>query len=118
MDTMKAQGGIQMLLNAEQDAQQIIASARNVKMARLRQAHDEAEREVTNYRTQLEADYQKQISEVIRKLVVQCSGSSDSSVKRLEAETDTRIRKMKEASSRVSPDVVSMLIRHITTVRT
>ncbi|XP_031114773.1 V-type proton ATPase subunit G1-like [Ipomoea triloba] len=110
MDTMKAQGGIQMLLNAEQDAQQIIASARNVKMARLRQAHDEAEREVTNYRTQLEADYQKQISE--------CSGSSDSSVKRLEAETDTRIRKMKEASSRVSPDVVSMLIRHITTVRT
>nr|GMD59185.1 V-type proton ATPase subunit G-like [Ipomoea batatas] len=108
MDTMKAQGGIQMLLNAEQDAQQIIASARNVKMARLRQAHDEAEREVTNYRTQLEADYQKQISD----------GSSDSSVKRLEAETDTRIRKMKEASSRVSPDVVSMLIRHITTVRT
>nr|GMD53058.1 V-type proton ATPase subunit G-like [Ipomoea batatas] len=65
MDTMKAQGGIQMLLNAEQDAQQIIASARNVKMARLRQAHDEAEREVTNYRTQLEADYQKQISEVL-----------------------------------------------------
>ncbi|XP_019184444.1 PREDICTED: V-type proton ATPase subunit G1-like [Ipomoea nil] len=110
MDTMKAQGGIQMLLNAEQDAQQIIASARNVKMGRLRQAHDEAEREVANYRSQLEADYQKQISE--------CSGSSDSSVRRLEAETDTRIRKMKEASSKASPDVVAMLIRHITTIRT
>lgn len=35
MDTMKAQGGIQMLLNAEQDAQQIIASARNGKVGSL-----------------------------------------------------------------------------------
>lgn len=36
-----------------------------VKMARLKQAKDEAEREVMNYRSQMEADYQKSISEVL-----------------------------------------------------
>lgn len=31
MDSMKGQGGIQMLLTAEQEAQQIVAGARNCK---------------------------------------------------------------------------------------
>lgn len=31
MDSMKGQGGIQMLLTAEQEAQQIISSAKNRK---------------------------------------------------------------------------------------
>lgn len=33
-------------------------------MARLRQAKDEAEREVDHYRAHLEAEYQKKVSEV------------------------------------------------------
>lgn len=33
-------------------------------MARLRQAKDEAEREVAHYRAHLEAEYQKKVSEV------------------------------------------------------
>ncbi|CAH9112950.1 unnamed protein product [Cuscuta europaea] len=111
MDTInKAQGGIQMLLTAEQEAQQIIASARNVKMARLRQAHEEADKEVADYRAQLEAEYQRQICE--------SSGSSGSIVKRLEAETETKIEKLKETASKVSPDIVSMLIKSVTTVKT
>lgn len=35
-----------------------------VKMARLKQAKDEAEREVAHYRAHLEAEYQKKVSEV------------------------------------------------------
>lgn len=88
---MRGQGGIQMLLTAEQEAQQIVSAARNctndsnscllqenhymfhflfslhnfsVKMTRLRQAKEEAEREVANYRSHQESEHQKKISEV------------------------------------------------------
>ncbi|KAL3513372.1 hypothetical protein ACH5RR_026089, partial [Cinchona calisaya] len=63
MDAMQGQGGIQMLLSAEQDAQQIVSTAKNNKMARLRQAKEEAENEVGQYRAHLEAEYQRNISE-------------------------------------------------------
>ncbi|PIN13437.1 Vacuolar H+-ATPase V1 sector, subunit G [Handroanthus impetiginosus] len=110
MDPMRGQGGIQMLLTAEHEAQQIVTAARNLKMARLKQAKEEAEREVANYRSHLEAEYQKHISE--------SSGSSDSTVKRLEAETEAKIQRLKESASKVSPEVVQMLLKYITTVRT
>ncbi|KAJ4966948.1 hypothetical protein NE237_018797 [Protea cynaroides] len=63
MDSMKGQGGIQMLLTAEQEAQQIVTSARNLKMKRLKQAKDEAEKEASQYRAHLEAEHQKNVSE-------------------------------------------------------
>ncbi|KAE8723395.1 V-type proton ATPase subunit G [Hibiscus syriacus] len=91
MDAFKGQGGIQMLLTAEQEAQQIVSSARNsdqnvtlVKMARLKQAKEEAEKEVALYRSQMEAEYQIKISE--------STGSSGNTVKKLEEETEGRLR--------------------------
>ncbi|KAK4486349.1 hypothetical protein RD792_009021 [Penstemon davidsonii] len=78
-------------------------------MSRLRQAKEEAEREVANYRSQLEAEYQNSISE--------SSGNSDSTVKRLEAETDVKIKNLKETASKVSPEIVGMLIKYIKTVK-
>ncbi|XAR64908.1 hypothetical protein NMG60_11008799 [Bertholletia excelsa] len=110
MDPMKGQGGIQMLLTAEQEAQQIISNARNLKMKRLKQAKEEAEREVANYRKQMEDEYQKKISET--------SGSSESSVKQLEEETEMKIKDLKETASKVSPEVVKMLVKYITTIKT
>ncbi|CAM8878149.1 unnamed protein product [Rhodiola kirilowii] len=109
MESMKGQGGIQQLLNAEQEAQQIVAAARNLKMTRLRQAKEEAEQEVAQYRRHLEEEYQKSISE--------SSGNSGSNVKRLEDETATKIEKLKETQSKVSSDVVSMLLKYVTSVR-
>ncbi|KAG8378466.1 hypothetical protein BUALT_Bualt08G0140100 [Buddleja alternifolia] len=109
MDPMRGQGGIQMLLTAEQEAQQIVTAARNTKMARLRQAKEEAEREVTNYKSHLEDEYQKSISE--------SSGSADSTVKRLEVETEAKIKSLKQTTSKVSPKVVKMLVKNTTTVR-
>ncbi|CAA3012323.1 V-type proton ATPase subunit G-like [Olea europaea subsp. europaea] len=110
MDSMRGQGGIQMLLSAEQDAQQIVTAAKNLKMTRLRRAKEEAEMEVVNYRSHLEAEYQKSIFE--------SSGSSDSTVKRLEKETEEKIQSLKGIASKVSSEIVNMLIKHITTVRT
>ncbi|KAL6297331.1 hypothetical protein ACE6H2_005473 [Prunus campanulata] len=104
MDSVRGQGSIQMLLTAEQDAQHIVNSARTSKTARLRQAKDEAEREVQLYRTKMEAEYQKMISDT--------SGSSGSNVKRLEDETDAKIKNLKESSSKVRSDIVSMLMNH------
>ncbi|KAI3464350.1 hypothetical protein Pfo_021013 [Paulownia fortunei] len=111
MDPMRGgQGGIQMLLTAEQEAQHIVTAARNLKMSRLKQAKEEAETEVANYRSHLEAEYQKGISESY--------GSSDSTVKRLEAETEANIQSLKGRASNVSPEIVKMLLKYITTVRT
>ncbi|KAM1621548.1 hypothetical protein ACFX1X_020292 [Malus domestica] len=110
MDSVRGQGGIQMLLTAEQDAQHIVNNARNSKMARLRQAKEEADREVQLYRTNMEAEHQKKISD--------SSGSSGSNVKRLEEETDTKIKNLKESGSKVQSDIVGMLIKYVTTVKT
>ncbi|GAV59599.1 V-ATPase_G domain-containing protein [Cephalotus follicularis] len=109
MDPFRGQGGIQMLLTAEQDAQHIVSSARNLKIARLKQAKEEAERDAAVYRSNMEAEYQKNMTE--------SSGSSDSTVKRLEEETEIKIKNLKESASSVSKDVVSMLMKYVTNVK-
>ncbi|CAI7907434.1 unnamed protein product [Closterium sp. NIES-54] len=53
------EGGIQLLLAAEQEAQKVVAAARAAKTARLRQAKEEAEREAAAYRAQREEEYRK-----------------------------------------------------------
>ncbi|EEF40640.1 V-type proton ATPase subunit G [Ricinus communis] len=108
MDSMRGQGGIQMLLTAEQEAQHIVSAARNLKMTRLKQAKHEAEKEVANYRSHMESEYQKQLTET--------SGTSGSTVKRLDEETEVKINKLKESATKVQPDVVAMLLKYVTTV--
>ncbi|KAI3900160.1 hypothetical protein MKW92_026254 [Papaver armeniacum] len=95
MDGFKGQGGVQMLLSAEQEAQQIVASARNLKNSRLKQAREEADREIARSG--------------------QTSGNSGMNVKRLEEETVEKIKSLKDMSSKVSKDVVAMLMRQVTT---
>ncbi|XP_039065612.1 V-type proton ATPase subunit G1-like [Hibiscus syriacus] len=109
MDSFKGQGGIQMLLTAEQDAQHVVTSARNMKMARLKQAKEEAEKEVALYRSQMETEYQNKISE--------STGSSGNTVKKLEEETDRKIKALTKSTTMVSKEVVDMLIEHITSVK-
>ncbi|KAM7509362.1 hypothetical protein LguiA_019815 [Lonicera macranthoides] len=109
MESMKGQGGIQMLQTAEQEAQQIVSTARNLKLKRLKQAKDEAEREAALYRSHMEAEYQSKLSET--------TGSSGSTVKRLEEETEVQIKKLKETSSKSSPEIVKLIINYVTTVK-
>uniref|UniRef100_A0A0E0K421 V-type proton ATPase subunit G n=1 Tax=Oryza punctata TaxID=4537 RepID=A0A0E0K421_ORYPU len=107
MDANRRQGGIQQLLAAEQEAQQIVNAARSAKSARLRQAKEEAEREIAEYRAQMEAEFQRKVAE--------STGDSGANVKRLEQETDTKIAQLKEQAANVSPEVIQMLLRHVTT---
>ncbi|KAK8563595.1 hypothetical protein V6N12_035741 [Hibiscus sabdariffa] len=109
MEANRGQGGIQQLLAAEQEAQHIVNSARNAKMARLKQAKEEAEKEIAEYRAQVEKEFQRKLAE--------SSGDSGANVKRLEQETDAKIQHLKNEAARISDDVVQMLLKHVTTVK-
>ncbi|CAK8540588.1 unnamed protein product [Lathyrus sativus] len=109
MDPFKGQGGIQMLLTAEQEAQHIVNTARNLRTQRLKQAKDEAEKEAAQYRTHMEEEYQKSISET--------TGNSGTNVKRLDEETDAKIKNLKKSGSKVSNEVVDMLLKYVTNIK-
>uniref|UniRef100_A0ACD5Z2P7 Uncharacterized protein n=1 Tax=Avena sativa TaxID=4498 RepID=A0ACD5Z2P7_AVESA len=103
MDANRRQGGIQQLL-----AQQIVNAARSARSARLRHAKEEAEREIAEYRAQMEADFQRMVAE--------SSGDSGANVKRLEQEIFSKIEQLKKQAAIISPEVIQMLLRHVTTV--
>ncbi|GKU91722.1 hypothetical protein SLE2022_068780 [Rubroshorea leprosula] len=109
MEASRGQNGIQQLLAAEQEAQHIVNAARNAKMARLKQAKEEAEKEVAEFRAQMEREFQRKVAE--------SSGDSGANVKRLEQETEAKISHLKTDAARISHDVVQMLLKHVTTVR-
>ncbi|KAH7658476.1 V-type H+-transporting ATPase subunit G protein [Dioscorea alata] len=109
MDSNRRQGGIQQLLAAEQEAQHIVNAARNAKMARLKQAKDEADKEVAEFRAKMEAEFQKKVA--------QSAGDSGSNVKRLEQETEAKIDRLKSEAGKISHEVAHMLLRHVTSVK-
>ncbi|GLT76064.1 hypothetical protein SLA2020_477450 [Shorea laevis] len=109
MESNRNQGGIQQLLAAEQEAQHIVNAARSAKMARLKQAKEDAEKEIAEYRSQMEVRFQGRLAE--------SSGDSGANVKRLEKETEAKIQHLKTEAARISDDVVQMLLKHVTTVR-
>ncbi|XP_010534283.1 PREDICTED: V-type proton ATPase subunit G 1-like isoform X1 [Tarenaya hassleriana] len=109
MESSRGQNGIQLLLAAEQEAQQIVNAARNAKMGRLKQAKDEAEKEIAEFHANVEAEFQRKVAET--------SGDSGANVKRLEQETDSKIEQLKTQASDISHDVVQMLLKHVTMVR-
>uniref|UniRef100_A0A5B7B321 V-type proton ATPase subunit G n=1 Tax=Davidia involucrata TaxID=16924 RepID=A0A5B7B321_DAVIN len=109
MEANRRQGGIQQLLAAEQEAQQIVSAARNAKMARLKQAKEEAEKEIAEYRAQVELEFQRKVAE--------SSGDSGANVKRLEQETEEKIHHLKTEAGRISQDVAHLLLKHVTTVK-
>ncbi|XP_007027326.2 PREDICTED: V-type proton ATPase subunit G [Theobroma cacao] len=109
MEASRGQGGIQQLLAAEQEAQHIVNAARNAKMTRLKQAKEEAEKEIAEHRAQAEEEFQRKVAE--------SSGDSGANVKRLEQETEAKIHHLNLEAARISDDVVQMLLKHVTTVK-
>lgn len=109
MEANRGQSGIQQLLAAEQEAQHIVNAARNAKLARLKQAKEEADREVAEFRALVEREFQRKLAE--------SSGDSGANVKRLEQGTEIKIGHLKTEAGRISHDVVQMLLKHVTTVK-
>ncbi|CAH9129978.1 unnamed protein product [Cuscuta epithymum] len=109
MESSRGQGGIQLLLAAEQEAQQIVNAARSAKQARLKQAKEEAQKEISEFRAHMESEFQKKLT--------QSSGDSGANVKRLEVETEAKIHHLTTEAARISHDVAHMLLRHVTAVK-
>ncbi|KAJ0962711.1 hypothetical protein J5N97_027833 [Dioscorea zingiberensis] len=109
MDSNRRQGGIQQLLAAEQEAQHIVNAARNAKMARLKQAKEEADKEAAEFRAKMEAEYQRKVA--------QSTGDSGSNYKRLELETEEKIQHLKSEAEKITRNVVHMLLKQVTTVK-
>ncbi|KAL0452059.1 UNVERIFIED_CONTAM: V-type proton ATPase subunit G 1 [Sesamum latifolium] len=107
MAASSSQNGIQHLLTAEQEAQRILNAAKTAKQARLKQAKKRPRGKllssVLKWKPTFRGSWQ--------------SGDSGANVKRLEQETEEKIHHLKIEASRISPDVVSMLLRHVTTVK-
>ncbi|KAG6489826.1 hypothetical protein ZIOFF_051106 [Zingiber officinale] len=87
----------------------IMFSCDTGKTARLKQAKEEAEKEIAGYRAQMEAEFQRKLA--------QSSGDSGANVKRLEQETEEKIHHLSSQSADISDDVVQMLLKHVTTVK-
>jgi V-type H+-transporting ATPase subunit G len=48
---------------------------------------------------------------------LQSSGDSGANVKRLEQETAAKIEQLNQQAANISPEVIQMLLRHVTTVK-
>jgi len=59
-------------------------------------------------------DYRTSLS---MSFLLQSSGDSGANVKRLEEETTAKIELLNQQAASISPDVIQMLLRHVTTVK-
>mmetsp|Transcript_31828 Transcript_31828/g.38501 ORF Transcript_31828/g.38501 Transcript_31828/m.38501 type:complete len:151 (+) Transcript_31828:130-582(+) len=97
--------GIQKLLAAEQEAQRIVTAAREAKTQRLRQAKEEATREIKAFKTQLEEQFQQRLNAQ--------TGHSGANFERLAAETATKIEEIKHQTAAKGPEVARMLTQMV-----
>mmetsp|Transcript_10194 Transcript_10194/g.30700 ORF Transcript_10194/g.30700 Transcript_10194/m.30700 type:complete len:118 (+) Transcript_10194:228-581(+) len=103
------QDGIQKLLAAEKEAQEIVAKARKAKSDRLKQAKAEAEKEIEAYKQDRENAYQQKQS-------ANTSNAGDTS-KRLEEESKKAEADIKAGVSKNKQQVLDTLLNHVTAVK-
>eukprot|EP01025_Chloroclados_australasicus_P010649 TRINITY_DN1439_c0_g2_i1.p4 TRINITY_DN1439_c0_g2~~TRINITY_DN1439_c0_g2_i1.p4 ORF type:complete len:116 (+),score=27.04 TRINITY_DN1439_c0_g2_i1:141-488(+) len=106
-----AQGGegIQKLLAAEAEAQKVVEAARKNKAERLRQAKEEAEKELASFRAECEAAYQKKSTE----------GTKDSSTTfaSLEKDASVAVSRINAEVAAKKSQVVDMLAKMVCNVK-
>ncbi|KAL8466634.1 hypothetical protein ACS0TY_035616 [Phlomoides rotata] len=74
------------------------------------QIKEETEKEIAEFRALTEAEFQRKVAE--------SSGDSGANVKRRDIETEEKIEHLKTEASRTSiSEVVSLLLRHVTSSR-
>jgi len=96
------QAGIRRLLQAEQKAQELVQKARRDKVAKLKQAKEEAEKEIEAYRAKREAEFAEYAG--------QFSTSGEDYNKNLEQKTDTEIKELQEAAVSGKEAVIALML--------
>eukprot|EP00164_Ancoracysta_twista_P000166 GFYU01000239.1.p2 GENE.GFYU01000239.1~~GFYU01000239.1.p2 ORF type:complete len:123 (+),score=39.30 GFYU01000239.1:46-369(+) len=100
--------GIKDLMDAETQARGYISAARKQRGEKLKQARDEAAKEVAEFRQQEEAKYATEQNNV-------ASGGGDIT-RRLNQETDATIDRVKREFAGQKNELVSMLLGYVTNV--
>jgi V-type H+-transporting ATPase subunit G len=107
MQVAPGDDGIQKLLRAEQSAQAIIQSARQEKIAKIKQAQREAEKEVESYKSQRDDAY--------KSMMEQGRGDAAGRQAQLEKETAQAIKDL-EKNVGSKKDVVKSIVKWVTSV--
>ena len=97
---------IHKLLAAEKEAQRIVKAARDEKAAKIKQAQQEAAREVAAYKAQREDAY--------KQMMERGKGDAASRLSKLQAETEASIRNMQSTVSSKKPDVCRQIMTWVT----
>ncbi|KFM27383.1 V-type proton ATPase subunit G [Auxenochlorella protothecoides] len=108
MEVPAGQDGIQRLLASEKEAQSVVAKARKARTDRLKQAKDEADREVQAYKAQREEDFKRRQTDD--------SSASEESARNLIEEAEATVRSVQQSIQDKKEDVLKLLLKHVTTV--
>jgi len=110
MEVPAGQDGIQRLLAAEQEAQAIVAKARQAKAERLKEAKEEAERDVAAYKKEREEEFSKKIADD--------SSSNKENASRMHAESEKAVEAIQKSIASKKEEVLKMLLSQVETVET
>eukprot|EP00890_Picochlorum_soloecismus_P005711 jgi/Picsp_1/6140/NSC_03494-R1_transmembrane atpase len=108
MEVPAGQDGIQQLLRAEQEAQAIVAKARQAKAERLKQAKEEAVREVALYKKEKEEEFKQSVEDD--------SMSSKQNVEKLSGDADREIAAVQKNTDSRRNQVLDLLLAEVKTV--
>ncbi|KAL1923458.1 uncharacterized protein VTP21DRAFT_8438 [Calcarisporiella thermophila] len=99
---------IQTLLEAEKEAAKIVQKAKQYRVQRLKDARTEATKEIEQLKHQKEEEFKMYEKEH--------TGTSSQLVQRLEAETEQKIKEIREQYEKNKKEVVEKLLLTVTTV--
>ncbi|XP_019191294.1 PREDICTED: V-type proton ATPase subunit G1-like [Ipomoea nil] len=100
---------IQTLLAAEKEARQIINAAKAGKMDKLKQARNEAEKEMVEYQAKVDLDFQRKVAK--------CSGDFDANMRLLEQKTQAKISALTAEADLKSHVLANTLVKGVIYVR-
>ncbi|KAK4172295.1 H+-ATPase G subunit-domain-containing protein [Triangularia setosa] len=97
--------GIQTLLDAERDASKIVQKAREYRTKRVREARDEAKKEIEAYRAKKEGEY--------KKFEAEHTQGNKAAEEEANKEADAQIAKIREAGKNNQSKVVEDLLEAV-----
>eukprot|EP01088_Endostelium_zonatum_P021642 TRINITY_DN8689_c0_g1_i1.p1 TRINITY_DN8689_c0_g1~~TRINITY_DN8689_c0_g1_i1.p1 ORF type:complete len:114 (-),score=39.72 TRINITY_DN8689_c0_g1_i1:95-436(-) len=101
--------GIQQLIEAEQKAAEMINQARRERQEYLRQAKDQAEKEVASERSKMEAEFNKKYGSDIH-------SEESEQAQKFKRDADDEIRAINDRSSRAKQQVVRVILDSVVSV--
>ncbi|KAK4119555.1 V-type ATPase [Parathielavia appendiculata] len=94
--------GIQTLLDAEREASKIVQKAREYRTKRVREARDEAKKEIEAYRAKKEAEY--------KEFEAQHTQGNKQAEEEADREADAKIKEIQEAGKKHQDKVINDLL--------